>query len=139
MHPTKLGNQNGIGLICFGALELALAKGMSARRIDQTDDVPGLMESQSRFLCPGSSGFEAGVNRLASVCTEPRDECCRTRCVIGENLGRGLVPVFNKAASKVLLLTSIPKYMMTPCGPNCLVSRSCSGSALSMQALYKLR
>jgi len=59
---------------------------MSARRIDQTDHVPGLMKSQSRFLCPGSGGFEAGVNRLAGVFTEPRDECRMTRCVIGENL-----------------------------------------------------
>ena len=86
MHPAKLGNQNRIGLICLGALELALAKGMSARRIDQTDDVAGLMESQSRLLRPGSGGFEAGMNRVGSLFAKPRDECGMTRCVVGENL-----------------------------------------------------
>ena len=34
---------------------------------------------------------------------------------------RGLVSSFNKAASKVLLLTSIPKNMMTPFSSNRLV------------------
>ena len=76
----------------FGALELAFAKGMSARRIDQTDHVSGLVEGQSRCLRPGAGGFEAGVNRTRSVFAKfakfakPRDECCMTRCVVGKNL-----------------------------------------------------
>ena len=64
MHPAKLGNENRIGLICFGALELGFSEGMSARRIDETDHVSGQVENQSRFLCPGSGGFETGVNRI---------------------------------------------------------------------------
>ncbi len=45
MHPAKLGDENGIGLICLGALEPAFAKGVGARRIDETDDVPSLVEN----------------------------------------------------------------------------------------------
>jgi hypothetical protein len=83
---AKASNQPRISAIGFVALQLTLTESFDASRINDTDNVSGLVEVQRQGLAVVSSGFEASVQFNDSMLCEPLVELDEASCIVVELL-----------------------------------------------------
>ena len=97
VHLTKRGDEKRIGLVGFGALELASTKGVDARWVDQRNGMTGIIEylSARHSSCPRR--FEARVNRLGALLHKPEQKRGVAVGIVGKYL------VFRFAALRVVM------------------------------------